>query len=280
MAGFAKINADNQLKRQRGEKHSVVNLRKKVLQYHQFFDARSIGLFIADQFSSKSYVSSITRYDYALRGHKRSTHDVSNGRFNYARLCGMKYQDVLNALHALDTVLSGYFMVANLRYKPFQQSKSKSKIEDRVKLGSASLFDFSNRLSSLESISQVSAIADELGMFYVMELERQGVLDMMDDDAHAKVLKRILSEEPLRTTFLSSSKNNYSACPFHAIGKVFSLDFNVEDDDQITLKDELKRGALLPFIMQRIEAATGLEPKLRHVPQLENVYDVSRMPGF
>jgi len=245
-------------------KSSINARRKRLAQYHKFIEPRSIGLFLGEYFGDLDCLGHSVTHHVHLAFDRAKVHALSREKFSYARQCAEKYMPVVVALKALDAAITGYF---------YQLKTSFADIGETFFVGSEydsiAHKDAKERLLQLASLtSNFHALSSELAPFYVMEMERQGVVDFFDVDAHYAVLNAILRCEPLSVTFLSSAKNDFGKCPFHAINQVFSLDFDVADNSDVSLKDTPRRGALLPFVMGRIYAATGRRPEVKFMSGL------------
>lgn len=189
--------------------------QKRLLQFQQLIDPRSIGLFFAHELSNLDQLRK-ARYDLVgLSAHNHHKHGLNATHYEYVSLCASKYMPVMAALDRLD--------------HPF---------------------------------------GSEFAPFYVMELQRQGVVDLLDPEAHDNVLNTILRSGRLSTSFLSSKKNGFSKCPFHSIHQVFSLSFKVSEDHDVTLQEGAVPGALLPFIIQRLAHAHDAEPVINESFQI------------
>ena len=243
-----------------------VSPKEKMSQYQPLIEPRSLGFFLADFLSDKQRLADIK--DEVVFSYKvGNEHPLKGMSKDHVRACGQRYMLVHQAFKALDLAVKAYF---SKMLEQFNQAAPGFGFDpiiiDDHSYGGIVMTHIDatmpQRVRSLKTVTDRNlAFSTELSAFYMVALETLGAAqDILNPEFHHKALNKILKSEPLLSTFLASKHNGHSGCPFYAINQLLSADMHVMDDGSISMNEKNVPGALLPFVMQRVAEAKGIEP--------------------
>ena len=242
---------------------------EKLRVYLQLTDPRSMGLFLAAYLSDPANLQEQHKPRVITDSRRYSQHKMpSIGKMSKIDALLERYPQTVNALIVLDAAFFKYGSAFREYYNTnyFVYSCNKEEAESLRLAGGSLLRSFVGGISNAVTLGPFTK---EFAPYYIHVLNQLGYPDGDGEpEHHREVLKHILTQTPLRETFLASRNNEYKGCPFHGIKHVWNLNLQPGPEGTLHYNGETEGGALIPTILQRIEEANAPKPAAASAPKV------------
>ena len=245
-------------------KDSEKRSHTRMMAFLPLIDSRIFGRLLADFLSDPQNIASMngqTEFDPARCYQYLQPHHLQPSELEKTEKLFAEVPTLIRAFKILDKVAQGYGEIMSAYAHTIHKPK-RGETSDHINI-TKGLFILANKIQVVTT-DRVRPFETEFSVFYVSKLTEiagdtmfsgSEVIYPSDPGVYAAALKKTLTEPPLRHTFLSCEENHFTKCPFHAITSFFMIGLREEGGRVVYDREVSTAGALLPFMIQRIQQA-------------------------